>query len=261
RRDLTVNAIAQRPDGSLVDPCGGRADIEARVLRHVGEAFAEDPVRILRLARFAARFHDFTIADETLVLCRQMVAAGEVDALVPERVWREVSRGLMEARPARMFEVLEAAQALPRVAPAWHPLDDMPARVDAAAAAGLPLPSRYALACLGREVADLHRQLRVPTECADHARLLPIMVEAQGTEDPAGVLEVIERCDGVRKPERFQQLLQAAAVCGHYEEARWMARLAVVRGVEAGAVARRHASQPQAIRAAVREARLEALKA
>lgn len=260
RRDLTVNAIAQRPDGSLIDPCGGRRDIEARVLRHVGEAFAEDPVRILRLARFAARFHDFTIAEETLALCRQMVAAGEVDALVPERVWREVSRGLMEARPSRLFEVLETAQALARVAPAWHPLRDMPARVDAAAAAGLPLPSRYALACLGRDVTALHRQLRVPTECADYARLLPILTQAIGRDDAQGVLDVIERCDGVRKPDRFRQLLQAAAVCGSDESERWVRYLAIVRGVDAGAVARRHAHNPGAIRDAVRQARLAALQ-
>src|SRR5690606_27072326 len=94
RRDLTVNAIARAPDGSLVDPWSGRRDIEQKVLRHVGEAFAEDPVRLLRLARFAARFGAFSIAPETMSLCRRLVDEGEVDALVPERVWREVAKGL-----------------------------------------------------------------------------------------------------------------------------------------------------------------------
>ena len=94
RRDLTVNAMALTPDGALVDPLDGASDLKARVFRHVGEAFSEDPVRILRLARFAARFGDFTVADETMALCRGMVEDGEVDALVPERVCKEVARGM-----------------------------------------------------------------------------------------------------------------------------------------------------------------------
>src|SRR5688572_14962025 len=106
RRDLTINAMARAADGRLVDPFGGQDDLRAKRLRHVSPAFAEDPVRILRLARFAARFGDFEVAPETLALMRQMVASGEVDALVPERVWQELSRGLMEAHPSKMFEVL-----------------------------------------------------------------------------------------------------------------------------------------------------------
>ncbi|HEY9238617.1 MAG TPA: multifunctional CCA tRNA nucleotidyl transferase/2'3'-cyclic phosphodiesterase/2'nucleotidase/phosphatase, partial [Burkholderiaceae bacterium] len=112
RRDLTINAMARDADGRLVDPWGGRRDIEAKMLRHVSEAFAEDPVRILRLARFAARFPDFSVAPETLALAASMVAAGEVDALVPERVWQELARGLMETRPSRMVEVLRDCGAL-----------------------------------------------------------------------------------------------------------------------------------------------------
>ncbi len=106
RRDLSINAMAQAADGRLIDPHGGARDLQQRVLRHVGAAFAEDPVRILRVARFAARFADFHVAPDTLALMRDMVAAGEVDALVPERVWQELARGLMEATPSRMFELL-----------------------------------------------------------------------------------------------------------------------------------------------------------
>jgi tRNA nucleotidyltransferase (CCA-adding enzyme) len=106
RRDLTINAMAQDEDGRIVDPWGGRRDLADKLLRHVSPAFAEDPVRILRLARFAARFDDFSVAPETEALMRHMVETGEVDALVPERVWQELARGLMEARPSRMFEVL-----------------------------------------------------------------------------------------------------------------------------------------------------------
>jgi tRNA nucleotidyltransferase (CCA-adding enzyme) len=106
RRDLTINAMAKAEDGSLIDPFHGRKDLEAGVLRHVSEAFAEDPVRILRVARFAARF-GFRVADETLELMKNMVASGEADYLVPERVWQEFSRGLAEPRPELMFEVLD----------------------------------------------------------------------------------------------------------------------------------------------------------
>ena len=104
RRDLTINAIAQDETGALTDPYDGQKDLAARVLRHVSPAFSEDPVRILRVARFAARFTDFTVAEETLALMRDMAQNGEVDALVPERVWQEISRGLMEAKPSRLFD-------------------------------------------------------------------------------------------------------------------------------------------------------------
>lgn len=119
RRDLTVNAIAKAADGTLTDPFHGRADLEARVLRHVSPAFNEDPVRILRLARFAARFAPlgFTVADETLALMAGMVAKGEVDALVPERVWAELARALGEARPSAFFDVLRACGAMARLFP------------------------------------------------------------------------------------------------------------------------------------------------
>lgn len=160
RRDLTINAIAQDEDGSLVDPYHGQADIERRIFRHVSDAFIEDPVRILRLARFAARFADFTVAPETNELMRRMVADGEVDALVPERVWQEIARGLMERKPSRMFEVLRGCGALARIMPEldalwgvpqpekWHPEIDTGVHVmlviDWAAAQDYPLPVRFA---------------------------------------------------------------------------------------------------------------------
>lgn len=131
RRDLTINAIAQHDDGTLIDPYGGRADLDARVFRHVSPAFAEDPVRILRVARFAARFADFTVASDTLALMKTMVDAGEVDALVPERVWQEISRGIMEDKPSRMFQVLRDCGALARILPELDAL------------AGVPQPARH----------------------------------------------------------------------------------------------------------------------
>jgi tRNA nucleotidyltransferase (CCA-adding enzyme) len=132
RRDLTVNAIAQDEDGGLFDPHGGRRDLEARLLRHVSPAFAEDPVRVLRVARFHARFAPlgFRIAEETLALMRQMVLAGEVDALVPERVWKETERALMSARPGVFFRTLHECGALARVMPELAALSGVPQRAD-----------------------------------------------------------------------------------------------------------------------------------
>ena len=164
RRDLTINAIAEDPEsGALIDPFGGQRDLGLRVLRHVSEAFVEDPVRLLRLARFAARFHDFGIAPETLALLRRMVGAGEVDALVPERVWQELAVGLMQARPDRMLQVLRDCGALERLLPevdrlwgvpqppAHHPEVDTGVHLmlvlQQCALQGAPLAVRYACLC------------------------------------------------------------------------------------------------------------------
>jgi tRNA nucleotidyltransferase (CCA-adding enzyme) len=130
RRDLTINAMAQDANGRLIDPYGGQADLKNRVLRHVTAAFREDPVRILRVARFSARFADFSLAPETLALMREMVEAGEVDALVAERVWQELARGLMEDKPSRMFEVLRECGALARLLPEVQRLWGVPQRAD-----------------------------------------------------------------------------------------------------------------------------------
>ena len=130
RRDLTVNAMAQAEDGLLIDPFGGQQDLQQRILRHVTEAFREDPVRILRVARFAARFTEFTLAGETLELMRAMVEEGEADHLVPERVWQELARGLMEAQPSRMFAILRDCGALERVLPEVDRLWGVPQRAD-----------------------------------------------------------------------------------------------------------------------------------
>ncbi|WP_186110746.1 multifunctional CCA addition/repair protein [Burkholderia gladioli] len=216
RRDLSINAMARElsPDGSLVgpvvDPFDGRADLAAKRFRHVGPAFVEDPVRILRIARFAARFADFTVAPETLTLMREMVTAGEVDALVPERVWQELSRGLMEAKPSRMFEVLRECGALARILPEVDALFGVPQRadyhpevdtgvhvmmvVDYAARHGYTLPVRFAALThdLGKATTPEHvlprhighegrsvdllkplsERLRVPNECRDLALLV-----------------------------------------------------------------------------------------
>ncbi len=273
RRDLTVNAIARAPDGTLIDPLGGAADVRARVLRHVGPAFVEDPVRLLRLARFAARFHDFSIAPETLDLCRALVRDGEVDALVPERVWQEFAKGLMTDHPGRMLDVLAACGALDRVAPglAWN--DDVADGLARGAARGLDLAQRYALLCR-HSAPGLQDRLRAPSACRDLARLLPGVldrladIQAAGgasvpaPDDPAAWLALLESCDALRRPDRFEALLAAAAcVLDGVDPALWSRRLAAVRAVDAGAIARAAGGDAARIRDGLRAARLRALAA
>lgn len=176
RRDFTVNAIAQTDDGTLIDPCGGQQDLDARVLRHVSEAFAEDPVRVLRGARFVAELApwDFTVADETLTLMRQMVEAGEVDTLQPERVWQETRRALMSDAPQKFFQLLRDCGALVRIfpeidalfgkpqPPKYHPEIDCGVHLmmvlEQAARLGLDEITRYAALChdLGKGVTPEH---------------------------------------------------------------------------------------------------------
>ncbi len=250
RRDLTINAMARGEDGALVDPHGGQRDLADKVLRHVSLAFAEDPVRILRLARFAARLHDFSVAPETLALMRGMVEAGEVDALVAERVWQELARGLMEARPSRMFEVLRDCGALARLLPEVDRLWGVPQRpeyhpevdtgvhlmmvLDMSARLGASLAVRFA--CLGHDlgkgttpadvlprhighemrsrklVRALCERWKVPTDCRELAEAVALEhgnVHRSAELNAAAVLRLLERCDALRRPQRFDELLLA----------------------------------------------------
>lgn len=250
RRDLTINAIAQAEDGSLIDPFGGQADLRAKVFRHVSPAFEEDPVRLLRVARLAARFPEFSVAPETGALLRRMVEAGEVDELVSERVWQELSRGLMQARPSRMFELLREVGALARLLPevdrlwgvpqpaAHHPEVDTGLHLmlvlDQAARLNAPLPVRWAClvhdlgkgstpreqwprhlgheqrsAKLARGIAE---RLRVPIDCRELGDVVAREhgnVHASGELGAAALLRLLERCDAIRRPERFAQVLLA----------------------------------------------------
>ena len=254
RRDLTINAIAVGADPSSAtghfDPYGGERDLQDRVLRHVTDSFREDPVRILRVARFAARFTDFTVAPETMQLMREMVAHGEADHLVAERVWQELARGLMEERPSRMFDVLRECGALKVVLPEVDRLWGVPQRpeyhpevdtgvhlmmvLDMAARLATTLTVRFA--CLvhdlgkGTTPADMlprhigHEQrsakllkglcerLRVPTECRETADVVAREhgnIHRSGELGAAALVRLIERCDGIRKPARFDEILLA----------------------------------------------------
>ena len=250
RRDLTINAIAREESGALIDPFGGQRDLSERVLRHVTEAFREDPVRILRVARFAARFATFRLAPETLQLMREMVQAGEADQLVPERVWQELARGLMEASPSRMFELLRECGALERLLPEVQRLWGVPQRadyhpevdtgvhlmmvLDMSARLQAPLPVRFA--CLTHDLGKgttpegilprhtgheersarllhtLAHRLRVPNDCRELAEVVAREhgnIHRSSEFGAEALVRLLERCDAFRKPERFDQALQA----------------------------------------------------
>ena len=257
RRDLTVNAMAQSMAGDLIDPLNGLKDLQSRLFRHVGPAFEEDPVRILRLARFAARLTDFSVVPETLAVCQRMVATGEVDALVPERVWQELSRGLMSDKPSRMLVILMDSGASARVMPEWQHTVRVAQLVDTAA--NLPLSARYALFCLDTEArAELAKRLRVPTECVDAARLLPVVLAGIAKRAPEDTLSLFDICDAIRKPERFGLLLDTASLVQVFDAQWWRHRLQTVLSVDAGAAAKT-ASEPAQIKQVVRAARLAAL--
>jgi len=256
RRDLTINAMAKDEAGRLIDPFGGEKDLREGVLRHVSAAFEEDPVRILRVARFVARF-GFRIAPETEALMRRMVELGEVDHLVAERVWQEFSRGLMEKHPARMLEVLERCGLSARVMPE---LKADRAALERAAAAGAPSAVRCAVLTweLSQEqINALCERLRAPNEerelAVTAARCRPLL----GATKPEQFLELFKRGDAIRRRERFEQLLQAARLAQpdlRLEPVR--KALDAAASVDAGAIAQQ---SPQDIAARLDEARRQAI--
>jgi tRNA nucleotidyltransferase (CCA-adding enzyme) len=264
RRDLTINAMAEDAAGAVIDPYGGQQDLQAQVFRHVSDAFAEDPVRILRLARFAARFPQFIVAPETQTLMQRMVQSGEAKHLVAERVWQELSRGLMAEQPERMFAVLYACGAAHDLFAGVLPV---PGVLACAAQSGLALPVRVALwlsACTAEQVTDLANALRLPTDCRDMALLLVryrralLMPAALSAEDR---LNTLERCDALRRTDRFKALLSALPCLGADAAVAecWLHLVAAAASVDAGAIALAVRTQ-QHIASRIREARIEAIQ-
>lgn len=249
RRDLTINAMAKDEAGNIIDPFGGIADLEAGILRHISPAFSEDPVRVLRVARFSARF-GFAIAPETLNLMNEMVHNGEVEALVPERVWQELARGLMEKKPSRMFHALKKCGALQRImpevdvlfgvpqSPLHHPEIDTGVHVmlvlDHAAARDYSLEVRFSALMhdLGKGttppaewphhpgheargvalVKNLCAMLRVPNDSRDLALVTTHFHGAAHRAlelDAGAIFGLLQGTDAFRKPGRFESFLLA----------------------------------------------------
>ena len=294
RRDLTINSIAacalidwstgrfgteyDHNITALIDPYGGQRDIKNKVLRHVTEAFSEDPVRILRVARFAARFTDFSVAPETLQLMKRMVTDGEADALVAERVWQELSNGLMQTRPSRMMRVLNDCGALQKLLPelVWNANADTV--TDQSALLNAPLAVRFAcmvisslkilqplsapesldfadssdskqlesdpnlISNLISSLAGLCDRLRVPVECRELATVVArehAQVASSEALDAGGLVLLMERCDAFRRPQRFVQILLACeCISAAGQSHRLEAALAAAQSVATDVVAR-----------------------
>lgn len=217
RRDLTINAMAEDEQGNLIDPYGGKRDLESRILRHVSPAFAEDPLRILRVARFAARYHHlgFRIAEETMQLMRAIVAAGEVEHLVSERIWKETERALKEANPEVYFETLQRCSALQRLLP------DLPDSALAlrelaqCCADHNNLLVRFAVLChrMGADqLAAFCARICAPNDYRELAQLTIAQLSAiQQADTPAAAFIVIEHSDALRRPQRFELFLEVAS--------------------------------------------------
>jgi tRNA nucleotidyltransferase (CCA-adding enzyme) len=269
RRDLTINAMAKDDDGTLIDPYGGAKDLADKLLRHVSEAFAEDPVRIPRVARFAARFAPlgFHVADETMMLMHAMVESGEVDHLVAERVWQELARGLMEATPSAMFTVLRECGALARILPeVERDKNSSMLPLDFAAKENLNLATRFAVLAhhLGdANVRTLCERIRVPAECRD----LAITVARWHAEahharelDAEKLLSLFDGTDALRRPERFYEFLDACR-CVHgaatRENSFLITALIQLQSMNQGAIAA--TVVPEDIAQAIRAAKLAVL--
>lgn len=254
RRDLTINAMAKAEDGTIVDPFGGRKDLEKKILRHVSEAFAEDPVRILRVARFAARF-GFEVAAETMALMQRMVDSGETDYLVPERVWQEFAKGLTEREPQRMVDVLEASGLTQKLLPEIRSVPRLEGTL-AQRFAQLAWPLKES------EVEALAGRLKVPGEVRELALLGArnrMALRASRTATPQALLELLKRTDAFRRPDRFQDLLAVARRDAPIiDTSRLETALAAAKAVDAGAIAAK-AGSPQETARKLDEARIEAI--
>lgn len=289
RRDLTINAMAKDDDGHIIDPYGGQKDLQQRLFRHVSDAFNEDPVRILRVARFAARFTEFRVADETQLLMQDMVTQGETTALVAERVWQEIARGLMEKQPSRMIAVLAECglltQLLPEIAhhietadqPIYYLLLDQAQTV-------LPeLTMRFAVlchvlrqdaypACADTTLIDaVAHRLKVPKECHELAvmvaREYQLILHASSLSAEA-LVQFVTRCDGLRKPKRYQDMLDVMAflmkerlqnIEGIAASVFLGQALSVIQSIDAGKIAQAYAHTPQQIPEMIYQARVAAM--
>jgi tRNA nucleotidyltransferase (CCA-adding enzyme) len=254
RRDLTINAMAQavdevgEPVGEIVDPYGGQADLRGGVLRHVSNAFLEDPLRVLRVARFAARFPDFHIAPETLALMKRMVKSRELETLSKERIWQELARAMEETDPLRFIETLNQCNALSDVLPAsfekqWHQENVQKSICHAMHLVVAACPElNQRIACLLRtippaEIQEWARGSKVPNEIAEYCQIAADFESAHSKLIPMDILAFFNRADLWRKPQRITELLTLFEVLG-IDVAVWQKLISKLMGIDAGQIAK-----------------------
>jgi tRNA nucleotidyltransferase (CCA-adding enzyme) len=267
RRDLTINAIAEDDHGNLIDPYHGKQDLEKKLLRHVSPAFVEDPVRLLRVARFAAKLPDFSVAKETLELLKEMVSNGEVDALVAERVWQECFKALKEVAPWRFFEVLESCGALEKIFPGFTFTSETKQALEKTTLTSECEAIRFAILFAKQSNLELSLQhFKAPKDFIQLAKQLFLQLsflETASLDNAENILSLFESTDAFRRTERFQQLLQAAqaylALKGlSLNQEKLLALLAACKKVSAKEFAEKF--KGKAIAEALRAKRLKLLK-
>lgn len=241
RRDLTINAIARDQDGTLIDPSGGMDDIEHKILRHVSPAFKEDPVRVLRLARFKARFPDFTVAPETRSLMKEMVDSGETDALVSERVFAEFNRGLGETTPSAMFRVLDDCGFLARAYPNLNLRESTLSRLDQAARLKLERDIRWALLSYDfpseKDAVTFLKSLRAPNHIIELVTLVRKNTAAlKGAVTAADFFALFDSSDVLRRPQRFDLFVKTVNLDTPINMERLVRFLAAYRSIDVAAL-------------------------
>lgn len=263
RRDLTINAIAQSETGELFDPFNGQKDLQVKVLRHVSEAFAEDPVRILRVARFASKFPDFQVAKETMQLMRHMVNSGETNALVPERVWSEISRGLMQKAPLRMIDTLNQCALWNKLIPI-DPSDPLLREtLTRAVEQHLPLEARFALLTSfcesSTDAKQIALQLKTPSATQQLSETFHRLQALFALEPPAEVLNrLFEQGDALRRPQRMYLMLHMWSVKSQRSVNLQIQGLKLWQSIDAGKIAHQQ-TNPKLIPIAIRQARIKVL--
>lgn len=266
RRDLTINAIAMDEKGNIIDPYHGRQDLDKKLLRHVSEAFLEDPVRILRVGRFCAKLPEFTIAPETLNLMKAMVANGEADALVPERIWAEFYRGMGYRAPLRMLDAFMACGVWKKIFGTLKtPDSQIRAALTQAVQTGKNADERIAL--LFSQTGDpqvVYEQLlalRAPAHTAQLAQaLVATLPIVRQPWTPELLSSLFQKADGLRRPERMHTLTGLYEILLPIDAATLKQAFKAWAGIDAGAVAKQQTCKAQ-IPAAIRDCRVNAVKA
>ncbi|MFM1869758.1 MAG: hypothetical protein RLY99_502 [Pseudomonadota bacterium] len=277
RRDLTINAMAREIDsngvvvGSLIDPFGGQKDLQDKLFRHVGDAFVEDPVRLLRVARFAARFPSFGVAPNTLKLLKEIGQSGELDALVKERVWQEFSKGLLSEKPSRMLDVLDAIEVFEKFFPSDLLLKSNRKffdYIDQSKSLNFNLQQRCAVLLCGLDAEIINAwsaKWGIPSDCRDYALLgheLHQKIEL-GLSKAEGVLQILDRVDVWRKPDRFNELIDVIKLIGDSAELLMKGYIAAKKvnvSDIAASVAQQGSGSGELIKLAIDKARQDAIK-
>ncbi|AGF49375.1 CCA-adding tRNA nucleotidyltransferase [Candidatus Kinetoplastidibacterium galati] len=262
RRDLTINAIAISRDGNVIDPCGGVSDLKAGILRHIGDAFQEDPLRVMRLARFCAKFDTFEVAEKTINLCCNLVKSGEIKYLKPERIWKELSLGLMEKSPSKMIDFMIKIGVIEYIAPDLN-LNQMVKNSLNKFSVDISLASRYALLCINsHKIEFIGNKLKVPSSCKDYSKVLPLIariVFSSEINNNRKIIDLLYKSDFFRRPDRFIELLKVLYIMEKFDIDRWYRMLHSIVMIDTRSIVETCKKNPSEIKYVLEKERLRIL--